>query len=178
MKKPISGLGALALMVAVSLGVSSAWAQNEDKPIPTPAPDFPCPGLIVENDWYTKLSPEKQKAWDASWREHQAVMQPLRDQMWRKNMEYKALSGNSNMKPEELRVLLDEMSDLRTKMRAQGEKFHDKLIKDGFDQWVIGPRGGYGHGGGHGPGDGYHYNSKGYGGHKNKYNHDRVRNNN
>lgn len=164
MKKQILGLSSLVFLLAVSLGVSAAWAQPAGRPGPGPG-DCPGSGRMVDSDWYAKLSPEKQQAWDTSWRDHQAVMQPLRDQMWRKNMEYRALSGNSNLKSEDIQGLLDEMSDLRTKMRAEGEKFHDKMVKDGFDQGIMGPRGGgYGHG--YGSGDGYH--KKGSWNHQNK----------
>lgn len=153
MKKQTFSLAVLALLLILSFGASALWAQPGSKPPPDPDKMASPP-----DDCYTSLSPEKQKAWDTAWQEYQTKMQPLRDQMWRKNMEYKALAGNLNTKPEEIQTLINEMSDLKQQMRTEGQDFRDKLAKDGFERpW--------GHGRNFGPSHGYDYCGDSYGYH-------------
>lgn len=161
MKKQIFGLAVLAFLLALSVSAPALWAQATDQPKDKARPG---PGQMAPGDWYGNLGPEKQKIWDTAWQEHQAKMQPLRDQMWRKSMEYEALAGNPNLKPEDFRALIDEMADLKLKMRAEGQGFRDKLAKDGLSQpWGCGAMSGPGPGKG-GPGYGYGYHHRGKGG--------------
>lgn len=156
MRKKISGLAVAALFLSLSLGASALLAQPKDVP--------GRPGPATYEEWYGSLSPEKQRTWEAAWREHKDKMQPLRDQMWRKSMEYDALVGNPNVKPEETRALIDEIAGLRTKMRAERQSFHDKMAQDGFKRpWGPGPGHGYGGCDGYGP----RHDFKGHRGSKN-----------
>ena len=172
MKKALPAL-ALALLLAFS--GSLALAQPADDAPPPP------PGV-------KQMSAEDQAAISAMRKAHRQKMAPLHDQMWAKQMEYEALSGNPNIKQSDIQALINDMTKLRAQIRTEREAYFDQIEAKGFAPmggpgyyghrgWAhdgggrgwcgqFGPDGDYGpgHGKGYGPGPG---KGKGYGkGHK------------
>lgn len=94
--------------------------------------------------WHQSVPEEKRDALYAMMREHQAKVQPLRDELWTKRNLLDALSGNPNAEVKEIKALVDEMSSIRAKLRAEQMAFDAQVKKDlGVDA----PFGCYGAGG-------------------------------
>lgn len=105
------------------------------------------------------LTTEQRASYDKIMQEYDAKVTPLRDEMWAKHTELKALSGNPKTEPGTISKLVQDMSNTRVKLRQEREVLAQRLekelgIKSGFG------RGGF-HGGkgmmrGHGGGSGAH----------------------
>lgn len=151
-------LPAMTLMLALLFTVSTAMAQPG-------GPDGKKPPKKM--DQMSRMSPEDKAAWMEIWKEHREKIEPIRDQMWAKRMEYDALVANPNTQPQAVKAVIDEV--LRLKVQLRGE--HDKLAEaakakgiehPGFHKaWRgHGPDGGFGDCPGMSPG------KKGPGGHR------------
>lgn len=106
------------------------------------------------------LTAEQRVTYDKIMKEYDAKVTPLRDEMWAKHTELQALSGNAKTEPSTISKLVQDMGNIRVKLRQERETLAQRLekelgIKSGFG------RGGFhdgmgmgmgmrGHGGGHG----------------------------
>lgn len=113
-----------------------------------------------------QLAPEKQAQWNAIMEAHHKDVQPLRDALWQKQIELDALAVNPNTKPEDIRVLTNEMMTLRKELQAKKEAVRAKIRQDvGVDVPMRGRCAGgggcYGQGG-RGMWRGMHGNGMGY----------------
>lgn len=115
-------LPTLALALVMLFTVTTAMAQPKDKQAPPPAP----PQIA-------KMSPEDQAAMKALRKEHRQKMDPIRDQLWAKQMEYDALVANSNSKHQDIQAVIEDMKKLRIQMREERTKFHEAMEAKGFD---------------------------------------------
>ena len=84
------------------------------------------------------LSPEKQTAYEAMMKDFFNRVSPMRDTMSAKRLELNALSRNPNVKPETLSKLANEVTELRSQLRAERMAFGDKMKQE------LGVRPGYG----------------------------------
>ncbi len=125
-----------------------------------------CPGYGYGNNVQVQIPAEKQAAYDALVKDHQKAMFDLREDMWAKHAELKAISGSANVDQAQVQALIKDMRDLRQKMYDANQAFADKLQKDfGIDTTAGCP--GYGRGGrgaGRGGGNGGNGGCGGYGG--------------
>lgn len=80
--------------------------------------------------WQQSIPEEKRDALYAMMREHQAKVQPLRDELWTKRSLLDALSGNPNADVKEIKALVNEMGVVRTKLRAEHTAFEAQMKKD------------------------------------------------
>lgn len=117
--------------------------------------------------WQQSVPEEKRDALYAMMREHQAKVQPLRDELWAKRSLLDALSGNPNADVKEIKALVNEMGAVRAKLRAEQGAFEAQVKKDlgvnaPFDCYGAGGMGYGRHRGFGGPGD--HGGYGGYGG--------------
>ena len=121
-------LVAAALLAAVP---AAAFADSCAKPVHSACtalkascerPGHPAPQLSAEQ----AAELQKLRA------EHHAALASLRDSIAQKKMELHALAPNPNVKPEELKALAAEISDLRKQMRTLGEEYRAKLEKAGL----------------------------------------------
>ncbi|MDR1045477.1 MAG: periplasmic heavy metal sensor [Candidatus Adiutrix sp.] len=113
-------LPVLALILLFTVSGAPALAQPADGP--------PGQGPARES----RLSPEDRAALDGLWQDHHRKMEPLKDQLWAKSMEYDALVANPNTKPGEVRAVIDEMGKLRAQMRGERENFFGQVKAKGF----------------------------------------------
>ncbi|WP_446424401.1 periplasmic heavy metal sensor [Mailhella sp.] len=120
----------LSLMAAALLAAApaAAFADSCAKPVhsacpaleaPCERPGHPAPQLSVEQ----AAELQKLRA------EHHAALTSLRDSIAQKKLELHALAPNPNVKPDELKALTAEISDLRKQMRALGKDYRAKLEK-------------------------------------------------
>ena len=124
-----------------------------------------CPG--GPNPAVEQLTQEKQDLLKSILAEHRKEAAPLHNSMWEKRTLLEALSANSNTKPEEIKALVREISELRAQMQTKRDALQARVSKEvgidlpmGFDRRGMG---GHGRGmGGHGRGMGGH--SRGMGG--------------
>lgn len=116
-----------------------------------------CPGW--SNPAVEQLTQEKQDLLKSILAEHRKDTAPLHNSMWEKRTLLEALSSNSNAKPEEIKALVREISELRAQMRTSRDALQTRVSKEvgidlpmGFDRQGMG---GHGRGmGGHGRGMG------------------------
>lgn len=133
-------LPAMTLMLALLFAVSTAMAQpaaSDDKRPPKKM------GLM------SQMSPEDKAAWAELWKEHRGNIEPLRDQMWAKRMEYNALVANPNTKPEAVKTVIDEMLRLKVQLRGEHDKLAEAAKAKGLEHPGFGPgfhKGWRGHG--------------------------------
>lgn len=78
------------------------------------------------------LTPEQQQKFDQLFDAHQKRTFALRQDIWAKQTELNALSGNPNTKPERISQLVNELKDLRAKMFTERESFQAALRKEGL----------------------------------------------
>lgn len=115
-------LPAMTLMLALLFAVSTAMAQ------PAETDDKKPPKKM------SQMSPEDRAAWEALWKEHRQKIEPLRERMWAKNMEYDFLVANPNTKPAEVKAVIDEMVALKVQMRAEHDKLAEAAKAKGLDR--------------------------------------------
>ena len=116
-----------------------------------------CPGW--SNPAVEQLTQEKQDLLKSILAEHRKDTAPLHNSMWEKRTLLEALSSNSNTKPEEIKALVREISELRAQMQTRRDALQARVSKEvgidlpmGFDRRGMG---GHGRGmGGHGRGMG------------------------
>lgn len=120
-----------------------------------------CPG--GPNPAVEQLTQEKQDLLKSILAEHRKEAAPLHNSMWEKRTLLEALSANSNTKPEEIKTLVREISELRAQMQTKRDALQARVSKEvgidlpmGFDRRGMGGHGrgmgGYGRGmGGFGP---------------------------
>ena len=82
------------------------------------------PGQVAQ------LTPEKQEAYRKIMDAFQSKMTPLREAMWQKRLELKALSPNPNTQPDEIKALVKEIGTLHTQMRTEYEALKNRLEKE------------------------------------------------
>jgi zinc resistance-associated protein len=82
------------------------------------------PGQIAQ------LTPEKQEAYKKIMDAFRTKMTPLREAMWQKRLELKALSPNPNTQPDEIRALVKEMGALHSQIRTEHEDLKNRLEKE------------------------------------------------
>ena len=113
-----------------------------------------CPG--GPNPAVEHLTQEKQDLLKSILAEHRKEAAPLHNSMWEKRTLLEALSANSNTKPEEIKALVREISELRAQMQTKRDALQARVSKEvgidlpmGFDRRGMG---GHGRGmGGFGP---------------------------
>ncbi len=96
--------------------------------------DHPCATGHRGNHRF-QLSPEKQEAYQTMMKEFRARMIPLREAMWQKKLELKALSPNPNTKPEDLKALVRAINNLHVQMCTEREALHARLEKEVGMTW-------------------------------------------
>ena len=98
---------------------------------------------------YQNLTPEAQATLNKLRDEHYQKVSPLREQLWAKQTELNALSGNPAVKPEEIKKLVAEISALRSQMTKERQAFRTQVSKE---TGIANPGGfgGYDGHGGHG----------------------------
>jgi len=77
-----------------------------------------------------QLTPEKQEAYRKIMKSFQDKVEPLRESMWQKRLELKALSPNPNTQPADIKALVKEIGDLHTQMRNERQALNDRLEKE------------------------------------------------
>ena len=77
---------------------------------------------------------------------HDAV-RPIYDQLTQKGLELRALSPNPNVKPEELKAVIADISKLHAQLRTINEDFYSKMADAGLPCVGAYRHGGYHHGG-------------------------------
>lgn len=77
-----------------------------------------------------QLTPEKQEAYKKIMDAFRTKMTPLREAMWQKRLELKALSPNPNTQPDEIRALVKEMGALHSQIRTEHEDLKNRLEKE------------------------------------------------
>ena len=77
-----------------------------------------------------QLSPEKKAAYTKIMAAFRAKVDPLRESMWQKKMELKALSPNPNTQPAEIKGLVKEIGDLHLQMRTERQALNERLEKE------------------------------------------------
>ncbi|MDR3038679.1 MAG: hypothetical protein LBV21_05265 [Candidatus Adiutrix sp.] len=113
-------LPALTLILALALPAGLALAQTATetrKEAAAPA---------------RELSPADYEARDALWAEHRRKVEPLRDQLWAKELEYEALTRGGDANRAEVKVLIDDMVKLKGLIRAEREKLFSQTKARGF----------------------------------------------
>ena len=123
-----------------------------------------CPG--GPNPAVEQLTQEKQDLLKSILAEHRKEAAPLHNSMWEKRTLLEALSANSNTKPEEIKALVREISELRAQMQTKRDALQARVSKDvGIDLPMGDRRGMGGHGRGMGGnGRGMGGNGRGMGG--------------
>ena len=112
-------LAVFTLALVMAFSGSLALAQpSDDSSAPAPA--------------FKKMSDEDHAAIAAMHKEYRQKITPLRDQMWAKRMEYKALVGNPNIKQADVQALVADMSKLRAQIRTEHEAYSDQLEAKGY----------------------------------------------
>jgi len=77
-------------------------------------------------------------------KEHHEALTPLREQISQKRMELHAIAPNPNVKPDELKAIVNDIMSLRKQMRTVNESFRTKIEKAGLPMFgACGPRGGH-----------------------------------
>ncbi len=116
------------------------------------------------------IPPEKMAAFKNIMKDFRDKTQPIREQLWTKRTELKALSRNPNTQPSSITKLAEDMSALRTQLYKERQALDDKLEKEvGINIYHYGADfGGYGAMGGRGwhdgrDGRGWH-DGRGFGG--------------
>ncbi len=122
-----------------------------------------CPGWD-RNQAVQQLPQEKQDLLKSILAEHRKDTAPLHDSMWEKRTLLEALSANSNTKPEEIKALVREMSELRAQMQTKRDALQARVSKEvGIDLPMgFGRHDGRQGKGGHGRGNG-DFGSRGMG---------------
>lgn len=133
-------LPAMTLMLALIFAVSVATAQTPEQ------------GENKEPKKISKMNPEDRAAWEALMKEYRQKTEPMRDQMWAKNLEYDALVANPNTKPAEVKAVIDEMLRLKVQLRTEHEKFAETAKAKGLKGFK-----------GHGFGRDFHKGWRGHG---------------
>ena len=116
-----------------------------------------CPG--GPNPAVEQLTQEKQDLLKSILAEHRKEAAPLHNSMWEKRTLLEALSANSNTKPEEIKALVREISELRAQMQTKRDALQARVSKEVGIDLPMGDRRGMG---GHGRGMGG--NGRGMGG--------------
>lgn len=99
------------------------------------------------------MTAEQQATMQELYDSHMQKMTPLREQLWAKNTELDALSGNANVKPEEIKKLVSEIATLRSQMNKEMTAFRDQAQKETGMAPGFGGPGMRGDGMGHGMGN-------------------------
>ncbi len=111
---------AALLLLALSL---PAFAATKD------APDNPPAGS-------GQALTEKQLArFDALYGDYENKVMPLHDKLWGKFLELRALEGLSSTSKDDVVKVVDEITSLRTQIRAEHSKFNDALAKEGLPRY-------------------------------------------
>ena len=103
-----------------------------------------------QNDDYRgrpALSEEQRAQMDKLCEEHRNAVRPLYDQLTQKGLELRALSPNPNVKPEELKAIIADISKLHEQLRTINEDFYSKMADAGLPCFGAYRHGGYHHGG-------------------------------
>ena len=97
-----------------------------------------------------ELTQEQRAQMDKLYEEHRNAVRPLYDQLNQKGLELRTLSPNPNVKPEELKAIIADISKLHEQLRTINEDFYSKMASAGLPC-----PGAYRHGGYHHRGDGW-----------------------
>lgn len=130
-------LPAMVLMLTLLVAVSVATAQQPES------------GDKKAAVRVGQMTPEDQAAWAELWKEHRGKIEPLRDQIWAKQLEYDFLAANPNTKPADVKTVINEMLSLKEQMRAERNSLIEASRAKGLDLHKFGPGsmkdwGGYG----------------------------------
>ncbi len=97
-----------------------------------------------------QLTPEKQEAYRKIMDSYRAKVEPLRESMWEKRMELRALAPNPNTQPAEIKALVKEIGALHVQMKTERDNLRNGLEKAiglklgrGMDGMHHGMRGGH-----------------------------------
>jgi len=131
-------LPVITLMLALLFVVSTAIAQSPES------------GDKKDPAASSRMSAEQQAAWAELWKDHRDKIEPLRDQIWAKQLEYDFLVTNPNTKPGEMKAVIEEMQSLKSKLRAEKNKLAEAARAKDLDVHKFGPGGPMRDWGGHG----------------------------
>lgn len=87
-------------------------------------------GMGYGADQIDQLTPEKKAAYVKIMEAFRAKVDPLRESMWQKKMELKALSPNPNTQPAEIKALVKEIGNLHVQMRTERQALNERLEKE------------------------------------------------
>lgn len=138
----------MALCLSLAL-TGTALAQGRGGPGHGPGFGGPC----ADNGAWN-LTAEQRVTYGNIMKEYDAKVTPLRDQMWAKHTELKALSANPKTEPDTISKLVQDMGKIRVQLRQERETLAQRLEKE------LGIKSGFGRGGFH---DGM--GMRGHGGH-------------
>lgn len=99
---------------------------------------------MMGGNGYAQLTPEKQAAVDRLVAEHEKAMAPLREQLFARNAELRALENQQNPDLKAVNAAASEVGTLRGRMFDEAQAFRDKVAKE--TGWTMGPGMGYGRG--------------------------------
>lgn len=112
----------LTVALVMLFTVTTAIAQPRDKQTSPPVP----PNAA-------QMSAEDQAAMKALWKEHRQKADPIRDQLWAKQLEYDALTANPNSKHQDIQAVIEDMKKLRVQMREEKTKLFEAMEAKNFD---------------------------------------------
>ena len=113
-------LPALVLALLMLFSVSAAMAQPKEKTPPPP----PAKAQMSDEDW---------AAMKALREEHRIKLDPIRDQLWAKRLEYDALVANPNSKHEDIKAVIEEMRKLKVQEREEKLRHRTAMEAKGFE---------------------------------------------
>jgi hypothetical protein len=90
----------------------------------------PCGGDFYGIPDDRALDPEQKAAVEELFRKHYQAVEPLRQQLYAKRLEWEALAGNSNASPEAVGNLAREIAQLDSDLRRANLDFREELRKN------------------------------------------------
>lgn len=141
----MAAVAALSLFATLGVYAGAAIAAEEQQPAAQQAAQLGgCP-MMQKQGMYNAMTPEMQAKHDAIMEDFYNKIMPLRDKIWAKKAQLRALSGNPNMKPADYTKLTDEIVALRQQMRQELRSLRTRFQKEmGMTPGMM--WGGYGHG--------------------------------
>ena len=129
-----------AAIISVAPAAAMAGGHGHPERCPQPHRMSPC-----ERPAMPCLNPEQIAQMKQFRKEHRAALAPLREQISQKRMELHALAPNPNVKPDDLKGIVNDIMSLRKQIRTVNDSFRDKMEKAGLPFWGdCGPRGPHG----------------------------------
>lgn len=141
-------LGALALAALLSVGTVAGIANAADPAPNTRTPGYgahngqnghgkmmgKCPMLgkcpMMGKNAMHQLTSEQQTKYDAIMQEFNTKMTPIRDELWAKKMQLRALSNSQKATPEDVEKLTNEIIDLRKQYRSEVVNLDNRIEKE------------------------------------------------